>query len=299
MNVETTPQPVSEPTVKPSLWQRIVHSFRAIEWLQVLLVGLITAIAWCSLFLANNFLQILAGVVPVLAGIYLGRKIRSEPLANGLALGIVTFLFGLAIMAGYGLVGEAGIAPMPIIQLDTEQPPAPATLIDLLTIYFIFSAFALIPFPAFGTVMSARAEERNRQMQREIAERGGRLERPGVVRTLEDLQGLSLPQLGSYVLTLFRKKGFEFTDYRFTDKDKHLDLFLSYEGVPYLLRLSVADKVRPGTLESLLQDMKRLGVPKGVVITSTEFTPDTVKAAGSRRNVILIDGKTLFAIAEG
>ncbi|MFN3374038.1 MAG: restriction endonuclease, partial [Chloroflexus sp.] len=188
MSVETTPQPVSEPTAKPSFLQRLAHAFRSIEWGQVLLVGLLTAIAWCSLFLANNILQILAGVVPVLAGIYLGRKVRGEYLANGLALGVVTFLFGLAIMAGYGLVGQAGIAPMPVIQLDPDQPAAPATLIDLITIYFIFSAFALIPFPAFGTVMSGRAEERNRQLQKEIAERGGRLERPNVVRTLEDLQ---------------------------------------------------------------------------------------------------------------
>ncbi|WP_322495711.1 restriction endonuclease [Chloroflexus sp.] len=299
MSVETTPQPVSEPTAKLSFLQRLVHSFRSIEWVQVLLVGLITAIAWCSLFLANNILQILAGVVPVLAGIYLGRKVRGEYLANGLALGVVTFLFGLAIMAGYGLAGQAGIAPMPVIQLDPDQPAAPATLIDLITIYFIFSAFALIPFPAFGTVMSGRAEERNRQLQKEIAERGGRLERPNVVRTLEDLQGLSLPQFGSYVLNLFRKKGFEFKDYRFIDKDKHLDLELTYEGVTYLLRLSVADKVRPGTLESLLQDMKRMGIPKGLVITSTEFTPDTVKAASGRRNVLIIDGATLFAMAEG
>ncbi|MEF3272834.1 MAG: restriction endonuclease [Chloroflexus sp.] len=299
MSVETTPQPVSEQPVKPTFWQRIVQAVRAIAWGQVLLVALITAIAWCSLFLANNILQILAGVVPVMAGIYLGRKVRGEYLANGLALGVVTFFFGLAIMTGYGLVGESGIAPMPVIQLDPEQPAAPATLIDLITIYFIFSAFALIPFPAFGTVMSGRAEERNRQLQKEIAERGGRLERPGVVRTLEDLQGLSLPQLGSYVLNLFRKKGFEFQDYRFIDKDKHLDLVLTYEGVTYLLRLSVADKVRPGTLESLLQDMKRSGIPKGLVITSTEFTPDTVKAASGRRNVLIIDGKTLFAMAEG
>ncbi|MBO9375100.1 MAG: restriction endonuclease, partial [Chloroflexus sp.] len=118
MNIETTPQPVSEPVVKMSFFQRIARSIRAIEWGQVLLVSLITAIAWCSLFLANNILQILAGVVPVMAGIYLGRKVRGEYLANGLALGLITFLFGLAIMIGYGLVGEAGIAPMPVIQLD-------------------------------------------------------------------------------------------------------------------------------------------------------------------------------------
>jgi hypothetical protein len=214
-------------------------------------------------------------------------------------LGITGFLFGLAFAAIYGALGQAGIVPMPVLQLRADAPPAPVSFDELLFVYASFSLFALIPFPTFGTVMAGRAEQRNREIQQQIAERGGRLERAGVVRTLEDLQGLSLPQLGSYVVALYRKKGFAFKDYRFIDKDRHLDIEMEYEGERFLLRLTVADKVRPGTIESLVQDMKRQDIRKGVVITSTDYTPDALKAAAGRRNLVAINGQTLFEMAEG
>jgi hypothetical protein len=135
-------------------------------------------------------------------------------------------------------------------------------------------------------------------MQKGIDGRGGKLERPGVVRTLEDLRGLSLPQLGSYISALYKKKGFELKDYRFIDKDKHLDLEMDYNGEHYLMRLSVADKVRVGTVESLIQDMRRREIRKGIVITSTEFAPEAIKTVTNKRNLIAIDGQTLFDIAE-
>ncbi len=303
MSVDTRPereQGAAEPTPEPRvpLAQRIGDSFRRLRWGETLLIALVMALAWSALFLGNNILQILAGIVPVMAGLYLGRRLKGDWLAHGLLLGVAGFIFGLIATGLYGLLGEAGVVPMPELQLTASEPPAPATLSDLLFFYTTFSLFALIPFPTFGTVMAGRAEQRNQQLQKEIAERGGRLERPGVVRTLEDLRGLSLPQLGSYVLNLYRKKGFEFKDYRFIDKDKHLDLELAYEGQAYLLRLTVADKVSPGTLQSLIQDMKRRGIGKGLVIASTEFTPDAIKAGKDRKNVLLIDGPTLFDMAE-
>jgi restriction endonuclease Mrr len=95
------------------------------------------------------------------------------------------------------------------------------------------------------------------------------------------------------------KQGFTFKDYRFLDKDKHLDLFLEYQSELYQLRLSVADKVRSGTIETLVQDMRRSGAVKGIVITSTEFTNDVQKSAKGRKNILLIDGETLFGMAEG
>ena len=179
-----------------------------------------------------------------------------------------------------------------------DAPSEPLTFSRLLIEYGLLMAFSLIPFPAFGTVMAGRTEQRNQQLQQEVAARGGRLERPSVVRTLDDLRGLSLPQLGGFVRTLYTKKGFELKDYRFIDKDKHLDLEMQYEGEGYLLRLTVADKVAAGTLQSLVQDMKRRGIGKGVVIASTEFTPDTLKSGRDRKNVLLIDGPTLFDISE-
>lgn len=278
--------------------QRVGLSFRDLEWGRTTITALIMAVTWCALFLGASVLQIVAGVVPVLAGLYLGRRVKGNYLGHGITLGLLGFLFGLLIVLGYSALIGAGVVPGPVLQLNPDEAPAPAGPGDLLFIYSTFSVFALIPFPAFGTVMAGRAEERNRQLREEVAERGGQLQRPGVVRTLEDLQGLSLPQLGSFVANLYKKKGFTFKDYRFVDKDKHLDIVMEYQGAPYLLRLSVADKVRPGTIESLTQEMKRQNIGRGVAITSTEFTPDAARAAAGKRNLVAIDGPTLFDISE-
>ena len=315
MSVDTTPEqrdqsagepkkPIVAPEIKAApeasqpLAERLGLSFKQIDWRQTILIALVMAVAWCVFFLGPSLLQILAGIVPVMAGLFLGRRIKGEWLGHGLVLGVAGFGFGLIIVLVYGALGQTGLVPLPVLQLQPDAPPAPANLQELLFFYTTFSLFALVPFPAFGTVMAGRAEQRNRKLQEDVSERGGRLERPSVVRTLDDLRGLSLPQFGSYVLTLYRKKGFEFKDYRFIDKDKHLDLELAYESEAYLLRLTVADKVTPGTMQSLLQDMKRRNIPKGVVLTSTEFTADAAKAAAGRRNVVAIDGQTLFEIAE-
>lgn len=295
---ERTGEPSASAEPRRPLSERLGLSFRDLEWGRTALVALLMAVIWCALFLGASVLQILAGVVPVMAGLYLGRTVKGNYLGHGITLGLLGFIFGLLLVLGYGGLISAGIAPAPILQLEPDTPPGPASVDQLLFIYSTFSVFALIPFPAFGTVMAGRAEERNRQLRQEIAERGGQLQRPGVVRTLEDLQGLSLPQLGSFVANLYKKKGFTFKDYRFIDKDKHLDIILEYNDEPYLLRLSVADKVRPGTLESLSQEMKRKGINKGVAITSTEFTPDAAKAAANKRNIVAIDGQTLFDMSE-
>jgi hypothetical protein len=305
MSVDTTPeqrgdQEPSEAAVAPrlSLIERARASLAQVDYRTTLLAALVTAVAWCGLFLANNILQVLAGVVPVMAGLYLGRRVQKEHLAHGLVLGFASFGIGMVIVLIYaGLLG-AGLVPAPMLALKANQPPAPGTPGDLLLSYFTLSIFALIPFPAFGTVMAGRAEQRNSQLRKQTEERGGRLERPGVIRTLDDLRGLSLPQLGSFVSALYRKKGFELKDYRFIDKDKHLDLELTYAGGSYLARLSVADKVRPGTVESLLQEMRRRSIPRGLVITSTEFTPEAAKSAGNRRGILAIDGQTLFDMSE-
>jgi HJR/Mrr/RecB family endonuclease len=74
-------------------------------------------------------------------------------------------------------------------------------------------------------------------------------------------------------------------------------MWFEYEAEPWHLRLSVADKVNPGTIEGLLQEMKREGCRKGIVLTSTEFTPGAAKSAKGRP-VVLIDGPTLYEIAE-
>ncbi|NTW01997.1 MAG: restriction endonuclease [Oscillochloris sp.] len=304
MSVDTTPEQRDEKkpssgSPRLSLIQRAISSIREVKWGDVLLIALVMAVTWCGLFMATPVLQILAGIVPVMAGLYLGKRVKGNYLANGIMLGLSGFSFGLIIVIIYGSLIGAGV-PLPLPQLNPQanQPMQIQGVGDLIGFYFIYSLFALLPFPAFGTVMAGRTEQRNKEVSKEVEDRGGRLERPGVIRTLEDLRGLSLPQLGSYISNLYKKKGFEFKDYRFIDKDKHLDLEMEYNGERYLMRLSVADKVRAGTVESLVQDMRRRDIPKGLVITSTEFTPDTLKAAANKRNLIVIDGTTLFDIAE-
>lgn len=283
---------------RPPLMARLGVALGQVEWRVTLLTALVMAAGWCMLFLANNILQILAGVVPVMGGLFLGRRVKRQLLLHGLILGTSGFLMGLAMMAIYGALGSAGIVPLPQLVIEQGQPAATLSPGELIFFYLSFSLFAMIPFPAFGTVMAGRSEQRNREMRQQIEERGGRLERPGAVRTADDLQGLSLPQFGSYVANLFKKKGFTFQDYRFIDKDKHLDIEMVYQDEVYLLRMSVADKVRTGTVESLVQDMKRRAIPKGLVITSTEFAPEALKAAKARRNLVAIDGRTLFDMAE-
>ncbi len=300
MSVDTTPEQRGEknPGVpQPPLIQRAITSLSQVNWGETLLIALAMSVAWCGLFLANGIVQILAGVVPVMAGLYLGRRIKDNYLAHGLVLGFAGFLFGLIAVAAYGYLGSHGIVQMPMLPI-ADKTTELATFGSLLLYYCTYSIFAIVPFPAFGTVMAGRTEQRNRDLSKEVEDRGGRLERPGVIRTLDDLRGLSLPQLGSYVSAVYKKKGFEFKDYRFTDKDKHLDIEMTYNGELYMMRLSVADKVRPGTLESLIQDMRRREITKGLVITSTEFTPDTLKAASNKRTIVAIDGQTLFDIAE-
>jgi membrane protein implicated in regulation of membrane protease activity len=203
-----------------------------------------------------------------------------------------------------GLVGSIVLAVLifltPLGATMQSGLGAAATSFTLLNVWAQlagFTAFSLIAFCTFGTSMAARTEERNRKMREEVDTRGGKLEKPGVIRMADDIRGLSLPQFGSYVNNLFKKNGFQFKDYRFIDKDKHLDLWMEYEGEPWHLRLTVADKVNPGTIEGLLQEMKREECRKGVVATSTEFTAGAVKSAKSRP-IVLIDGATLYEIAE-
>lgn len=301
---DTTPerdaveQTDTDETARPSLSERIRAAFAAIEWRQTLGLAVVMAIGWCALFLSQNILQALAGIVPVLAGLYLGRRVKSQLLLHGLVLSVTGFLIGMVIVSIYALLVDSGLAPPYLAPVAPGADPMPITSGELILLYLSFSAFALLPFPTFATVMSGHSERRNRETRRQIEERGGRLERPGAVRTLEDLRGLSLPQLGTYVSNLFKKNGFTFRDWRFLDKDKHLDIELEYQGEIYLLRLSVADKVRPGTVQSLVQDMRRREIKKGLVITSTEFMPDALKSARGYRHIVAIDGQTLFEMAE-
>jgi hypothetical protein len=283
---------------RPSLMVRWRSIVREIAWRDLVLIALAMASGWCFLFLQSNFLQYLAGIVPVTAGLILGKRVKTHVMTHGLLLGGAGFLFGLVLIALYAALISAGFAPPVVQQFSADAPPAPLTTAELIQFYVSFSFFAIVPFPAFGTVIAQKNEQRKHEMEHEMNERGGKLERPDTVRTLDDLQGQPLPKLGMYVSNLFVRHGFKMKDYRFMDKDRYLDLSLEYQDEPYLVRVSVADKVNTGTVEKLAQDMRQRSIGKGLVVTSTEFTADAQKSARGRKHIVLIDGQTLFDIGE-
>ncbi len=297
---ETAPNETAPPPTEPrmSFIARVQHGLTEVDWRWTLLTALVMAVLWCLLFLMQNVLQILAGIIPVTAGLFLGRKVKRQLALHGVLLGLIGYTFGAIIVGTYGGLGALGIVPLPLVQSPETGNILQVGATDLVLFYLSFSALAMIPFPAFGAIMGGRAEQRQRQMREQIEMRGGQLERHAPVRLFDDLQGLSLPQFGMYVSDLYRKHGFTLTDYKFLHKDKHLDLELEYQGEIYLARLSVEDKVRPGIVQSLVQDMQRRGIKKGIVLTSTEFMPDVRKAIKSGVQILLIDGKTLFEMAQ-
>jgi hypothetical protein len=267
-----------------------------LQWREILLFGVGSGVLMPLAFLQSSYLMFVAGIIPVGAGLLIGRRVKGHYTLHGFITGLIGAAISLLVLvvAIFILPLGATLSERAIAQ---GVPPAEASPAALFLQFGGSTAFFLLAFVAFGASTAGRAEERNRQAREIVAERGGRLERPNTIRTPEDIRGLSLPQFGSYVSNLFKKQGFQFKDYRFVDKDKHLDMWMEYEGEQWRLRMSVADKVNPGTIEGLLQEMKREGVRKGIVLTSTEFTPGAAKSAKGRP-VVLIDGATLYEIAE-
>jgi hypothetical protein len=266
---------------------------RQLQWRDVLLFGVLSGALMSLSFLQGSALSIVAGIVPVGTGLLLGRRVKSHYSLHGFVTGLIGAIVGALVLAGLIFLTPLGGA----MQNSLGPAASTFTLLNVWAQLAGFTAFSLIAFCTFGTGMAGRTEERNRKTRSEVDTRGGRLERPGVIRSADDIRGLSLPQLGSYVSNIFKKQGFVFKDYRFIDKDKHLDLWMEHDGEPYHMRLSVADKVSTGTIESLNQEMKREGTRKGLVIASTEFMPSAAKSAKGR-SIVLIDGETLYQMAE-
>jgi len=275
------------------LRHEIESGLRELQWREVLLFGVLSGALMSLSFLQGSALSIVAGIVPVGTGLLLGRRIKGHYALHGFMTGLIGAIVGAIVLAVLIFLTPLGGAMQ-----NSLGPAASAfTLLNVWAQLAGFTAFSLIAFCTFGTGMAGRTEERNRKTRDEVDTRGGRLEKPGVIRSADDNRGLSLPQLGMYVSTIFKKQGFTFKDYRFIDKDKHLDLWMEHEGEPYHMRLSVADKVSTGTIESLNQEMKREGTRKGLVITSTEFMPSAAKSAKGRA-IVLIDGETLYQMSE-
>ncbi len=275
------------------LRQEVRVGLRELQWREVLLFGVLSGALMSLSFLQGSALSIVAGIVPVGTGLLLGRRVKSHYALHGFVTGLIGALVAATVLAVLIFLTPLGGA----MQNSLGPAASTFTLLNVWAQLAGFTAFSLIAFCTFGTSMAGRTEERNRKTREEVDTRGGRLEKPGVIRSADDIRGLSLPQLGTYVSNIFKKQGFAFKDYRFIDKDKHLDLWMEHEGEPYHMRLSVADKVNTGTIESLNQEMKREGIHKGLVIASTEFMPSATKSAKGRA-IVLIDGETLYQMAE-
>lgn len=246
--------------------------FRELDWTALILVGLGGGVLWTLLLLQGGALQLLAGLLPVTGGILIGRRVKRHINWHAVMLGVFT---ALAAVLGLLVIGYA-----------SNLPAEAWALVSV-------GVVTLLPFPAFGVITAARSEERNRAARELQAQRGGKLDRPGRVRSIDELQSLSLPQLGGYVADLFRKHDFLINDYRF-EKDR-LDFQVSYEGEPWLLRVVTTEKVKPGVAQELAQRMKAEGVKKGVVITSMDFQ-DGAQRWAKDKPVALIDGQTLLSM---
>jgi hypothetical protein len=308
---------VSEP--RQSLIAQLRENLRVgiseLRWRDVILFGVGAGVLMPLSMMQSSALTFVAGIIPVGAGLLIGRRVKGHYGLHGFVTGLIGALVGLVLFGilifftpiGITLLSNpatgalnatpGGQTGAPVITPNTDPAILNTLLLQLWLTTGSFIALSLIAFCTFGASTAGRAEQRNRQGREEVAARGGRLERPSAIRTADDIRGLSLPQFGTYVSNLFKKKGFQLKNYQFIDKDKHLDLWMEYEGEPWHLRLSVADKVNPGTIEGLSQEIKREGCRKGVVVTSTEFTPGALKSAKGRP-IVLIDGQMLYEIAE-
>ncbi|RLT21279.1 MAG: restriction endonuclease [Chloroflexi bacterium] len=265
------------------------QGFRAFNWTTVILYGVGAGLLMPISLVQSNVLAVIAGVVPVTVGLLLARSAKGFYGLYGFMTGLIGAITSTTLLAV--LIFLTGNAEL-VAQLSPESVTPMSTWLTASG----FISFSLIAFCTFGTITTGRMEERNREARSQNAARGGNLERPSAIREVSDIRGLLLPQLGGFVNTLFKKKGYALRDYKFTDKDRYVDLWYDYQDAVWQVRCVVAEKVSSGVVESLLQEMKRAGIPKGIVVTSTEFASSATKGAKDKP-VVLIDGDTLFEIS--
>jgi hypothetical protein len=256
---------------------------RQLDWPILLLVGVGAGAVWVLLLLQGGAIQILAGLVPVTGGIFVGRRVARR--AN-------QHINWHAALLGIIMAGSALAAVSTIIAIESQRA-AGTPVSPLLLQAAMFAIVTLLPFPAFGVITAARSEQRQREQREQLSQRGGKLDRPGRVKTLEELRSLSLPQLGGYVADLFRKHGFLVDDYRF-EKDR-LEFMMTHEQEPWIIRVYTAEKIKPGVAQDLTQRMRGEGVKKGVVVTSMDFQDAAVRWAKDKP-IVLIDGPTLLSM---
>ena len=247
---------------------------RELNWILLLLFGIGGGFFWTLLLSQQSALTFLAGLLPVLGGIIVGRRIKQHV---GWHAGILSLITVLAALVTAGILASTGLAGSPLFQQ--------TVLVGLIT---------LVPFPAFGVITSNRTEGRNAQLRLEQERRGGKLEKPGRVKSIDELRSLSLPQLGGYVSDLFRKHDFKVHDFHF-ERDNAIEFDMTHDEEPWLIRVTVEDKIKQGSVLQFVQRLRNEPGTKGVMITSMDFQDAAVRWAKDRP-VALINGPTLLSM---
>ena len=247
---------------------------RELNWTWLLGIGIAGGVAWTLLLAQGNTLTFFAGLLPVAGGILLGRRVQSHVVWHAALLSAITVFAALVTTV---LLAAAGAATP-----------------DFLAQVALLGVVALLPFPAFGVYTAHQSEQRNRLARQERERRGGKLDKPGRVKTIEDLRSLSLPQLGGYVADLFRKHDFLVKDFHF-ERDNYLEFDMTHDDEPWLIRVTVEEKVKQGAALQMVQKLRAEDIGKGVLITSMDFQDAALRWAKDKP-VALIDGPTLLSM---
>lgn len=263
-------KPTKNTTPRPPLGQ----VFRSLQWRSLLLFGIGCGILWVLFLLQGGTLAFFAGLLPVTGGIILGRRIRQHTNWHAAMLSLVTAITALITT---------------VVALSSGMQIDPLVRQTLLTSFTL-----LLPFPAFGVITAARSEQRAREVRETQSKRGGRLDRPGRVKSIEDLQALSINQLGGFVADLFRRHGFMVDDFQF--KENVIDFNFQKDDEPWLVRVMVEEKVKQGVALQFHQHMRSLNLTKGVLITSMDFQDQATRWAKDKNHLVLIDGATLISM---
>lgn len=262
-----------------------------IAWKLTALVGVITGIAWTIILLfAPDTLKLMAGIAPVIGGIYLGRQVKDRAFTHGFLVSLFAVIAAMAIVAP--------IVFTEVINLAVDQPAGttPTVMGTFLSISLMM-LITLVPFPIYGVMLSVRNKKRAEEFRKEADTRGGQLQRPGRIVNLDDLQALPLPKFAFWVVQLFKSNGFVLDDYQFSKSQDLVDLKIhrTEPEEKWLIRCTVADAIKPGMAQELFQDLRGSEeFVKGVVVTSTKVLDSTRKWSKTRPNIEVLDGETLM-----
>ncbi len=271
-----------------------------VQWRFMLIAGLITGLLWALvLTLGGQSLLLIVGVVPVVSGMVVGRRIKGRAFANSLVMALSGALAAaIVVCAYYYLI----VTPEQLVTLQNPDaaPSSPENIRTALVLSsLLMMLISLVPFTIYGVWISHRTYLRNQDYKQEVDRRGGTLQRAGRVAAIEDLQGLPLPKFASWVSQLFKQNGFVLQDYRFQKDSIELHMRRLDPEELWLVRCTTEEVLKPGMAQSLDQDLRASDeFTKGIVLTSMKVQDGTRKWAKGRRNIEVLDGETLWEMHE-